>query len=259
MRSKLVLPVFVICVACSHPVEQITPGSKTVLIEDKQDNPYPSIGSIPLPDGFTRMTVPQNSFASWLREIRLKKDKRVYKFDGKLKSNQSAQFAVLDVSVGNRDLQQCADAVMRLRAEYLFAKRDFLNIVFIDNDQKKYQFLPPYSQQKLRIFLENVFTMCGSASLEQQLTKHILITEVQPGDVLIHGGFPGHAVIVMDVATNPAGNKVYLLAQSYMPAQDIHVLINPGNERWSPWYEATPNRIIQTPEYTFTKDQLKRW
>ena len=45
---------------------------------------------------------------------------------------------------------------------------------------------------------------------------------MQIGDVLIQGGSPGHAVIVVDMAENPAtGEKLYLLAQSYMPAQDI--------------------------------------
>jgi hypothetical protein len=83
----------------------------------------------------------------------------------------------------------------------------------------------------------------------------VLIT----GDVLIRGGFPGHAVIVIDVAINKGGKKIYLLAQSYMPAQDIHVLINPVNKLLSPWYEVHDKTNIETPEYTFTKFELKRW
>jgi len=63
----------------------------------------------------------------------------------------------------------------------------------------------------------------------------------------------------MDVAIDNAGNKIFLLAQSYMPAQDIHVLNNPSNKNLSPWYEANDETIIETPEYTFTKDELKRW
>ena len=82
---------------------------------------------------------------------------------------------------------------------------------------------------------------------------------IQPGDVLIHGGFPGHAVIVIDVAINKDGRKIYLLAQSYMPAQDIHVLKNYVNPDISPWYKVNDETEIKTPEYTFTKYELKRW
>ena len=109
-------------------------------------------------------------------------------------------------------------------------------------------------------YLERVFGMCGSASLEKQLKEHVTLNDVEPGDVLIRGGFPGHAAIVMDVATNDEGEKIFLLAQSYMPAQDIHVLINPSNKRRSTWYEVNDDAIIiKTPEYNFTRRELKRW
>jgi hypothetical protein len=38
--------------------------------------------------------------------------------------------AVIDMSIGSQDLQQCADAVMRLRAEYLFQRQDYRSISF---------------------------------------------------------------------------------------------------------------------------------
>jgi hypothetical protein len=101
--------------------------------------------------------------------------------------------------------------------------------------------------------------MCGSASLSKQLKPVNSFSQIQPGDVLIRGGFPGHAVIVMDVAVNALGKKIYLLAQSYMPAQDIHVLKNPMNTDLSPWYEVNEDNIITTPEYTFTQHELRRW
>lgn len=48
-----------------------------------------------------------------------------------------------------------------------------------------------------------------------------------------------------------------MLAQSYMPAQDIHVLINPMDKNISPWYEI--DHTITTAEYTFTENELKTW
>jgi len=71
--------------------------------------------SIPTPAGYTR--VQTDGFGSYLRNIALKQDNTVYLYNGEKKANQSAQYAVMDVSVGGQDLQQCADAVMRLRAE----------------------------------------------------------------------------------------------------------------------------------------------
>ncbi len=70
----------------------------------KEDiNPYPSIAAIPLPAGYKRIETIGNSFAAWLLQVNLKKDKTVYLFNGDRKINQSAQFAVLDISTGDKD------------------------------------------------------------------------------------------------------------------------------------------------------------
>jgi Domain of unknown function (4846) len=223
------------------------------------ENQFAQIKNIPLPDGFARVKNDTNSFAYWLENIALKKDKTVYKFDGTEKYNQSAQFAVLDITVGKRDLQQCADAVMRLRAEYLFSQKAFDKIVFVDNENNVYKFVAPFTRDNFAKYLDRVFGMCGSASLSKQLNPKLNFDKIEAGDVLIRGGFPGHAVIVMNVAENEEGKRLYIVAQSYMPAQDIHVLQNPINSELSPWYEVNENEIILTPEYTFKRTELKTW
>lgn len=215
-----------------------------------------TVAHIPLPEGFKKTEVARNSFGHYLRQIELKKDNTVYLFDGRRKANQKAQYAVLTISMGAKDLQQCADAVMRLRAEYL--KILNLPICFTDNAGKKYC----WSQYQLRgwqLYLETVFGMCGTLSLEKQLKK-TNYTSLKAGDVFIKGGSPGHAVIIMDVATNKkTGEQIFLLAQSYMPAQDIHILLNMSNYKISPWYSIPLNGILKTPEWTFQKDQLRTW
>jgi hypothetical protein len=92
----------------------------------------------------------------WLRKRGLKKDKTVYLFNGAEKKIQSAQFAVLDIPVGDKDLQQCADAVMRLRGEYLFASKNFSDIIFTDNEDGKYEFTEPFTEDHLYTYLEKV-------------------------------------------------------------------------------------------------------
>lgn len=64
--------------------------------------------------------------------------------------------------------------------------------------------------------------------------------------------------MVVDLAENQQGEKVFLLAQSYMPAQDIQILKN-TYDNMSPWYRTTAFKKLYTPEWTFEYNQLKTW
>lgn len=144
-------------------------------IPTENTNPYHTVDAIPAPPTFERLVVDNSSFAGWLRKQRLKRDKTVYLYNGAEKKNQQAQFAVLNVSVGKKDLQQCADAAMRLRAECFFENKHYYAIAFTDNAGTAYQFAPPYTQEHFQRYLDKVFGMCGSASLSKQLHKKILM------------------------------------------------------------------------------------
>ncbi|KAA2243915.1 hypothetical protein F0L74_15030 [Chitinophaga agrisoli] len=236
-----------------------------------------TVADIAAPAGFNRLEQPAGAFGAWLRKIPLKKDKTVYLYNGKKKTNQQAQFAVLDVSVGKKDLQQCADAVMRLYAEYRFAAQQYDKIVFHATDGTRMDYDSwrqgtRFVLQKGRLvrrhiaaasnsrasfdqYLNTVFSYAGTLSLSKELKK---AEDILPGDVFITGGSPGHAVIVTDVAVNKAGRRQFLLAQSYMPAQDIHILVNPAHPQ-SPWYEVSPAAPLITPEWDFAPGSLKRF
>ena len=94
-------------------------------------------------------------------------------------------------------------------------------------------------------------------SLNKQLI-HVEADQLQIGDVFIKGGSPGHAVIVVDKCTNAKGEVKFMLAQSYMPAQETQILVNPASPE-SPWYDLNFGENMISAEYTFTKDQLKRF
>ena len=86
--------------------------------------------------------------------------------------------------------------------------------------------------------------------------------DLAPGDVLIQTGNPyGHAVTVMDVAQHPeTGEKLYMLSQSYMPAQETQILRNPTSPDGSPWYSANSTTTkVQPPEWNFLKSDLRRF
>ncbi len=240
------------------------------------------LASIAVPDGFRRAQVNPDSFGAWLRTLPLHdRRRRVMLHSGWRKLNQSAHFAVVDIDVGEHDLQQCADAVMRLRAEYLRSAdcSDSVTFNFTSGDPARWSDWaagirpqvdgnrvdwartaePDESYDSFRRYLELVFTYAGSVSLSRELSQVTDPADVRAGDVFIQGGFPGHAVIVVDVAENDAGERAFLLAQSYMPAQDIHVLRGPEGRRDDPWYPARSAGTLETPEWTFDYGDLRRF
>jgi hypothetical protein len=175
------------------------------------------------------------------------------------KKNQSAQFAVIDLPIGSKNLQQCADVCMRLRADYLRAAGRENEIVFLDNASKAYKYADYKNRKTYDDYLETVFNWCGTFSLEKQLKKVRNNNAIKPGDVIIYGGSPGHAVIIADMAVDADGRRVFLLAQGYMPAQDIHILNN-LNQPNSPWYSISLNDVeLQTPEWTFNPINIRTW
>lgn len=276
MKKSLVILSAVAFLSCGND-PQAPPQYKTEkTTETEEVIDLQQIKNIPLPRGYERVPQKEGSFAAYLRNIKLKKGKTVYLFDGRKKGNQSAQFAVLDVSVGNRDLQQCADAVMRLQAEYLFGQKAFAKIAFHAVGGQNMRFIDwangEHNLLKIKIlttklkpkadisytnflkYMNFVFAYASTLSLEKELIPLSKISEIQAGNVFIKGGSPGHAVLVMDVAVNKAnGKKIFLLAQSYMPAQDIHILKNPNDNILSPWYSEDFGSVLETPEWDFDK------
>jgi hypothetical protein len=216
----------------------------------------------PPPAGFAREPVEPQSFAEWLRGLPMKSaGAAVLLHTGAPKWRQDVHAGVVDIDVGLRDLQQCADAVMRLRAEWLYSLGRKSDIAFNDTRGKRLRFSSRSKQDYpgFRKYMDFVFAYAGTYSLERELVA-VDVDDIRAGDVFIKGGFPGHAVLVADVVANPAtGEKRFLLMQSYMPAQSIHVLKNPASADGSPWYPTTFGATLVTPEWRFSRSQLKRW
>jgi hypothetical protein len=197
-----------------------------------------------------------------------------------LKANQQAHHAVVDVDVGSRDLQQCADAAIRLRAEYLraTARDDELCFRFTNGDDASWSSWregarprprargvlwqrgrpEPDDYASFRRYLEMVFTYAGSASLGRDTTALSEPRDAAPGDVFVQAGFPGHAVVVVDAAEAADGRRALLLAQSFMPAQEVHVLRNPAAPD-DPWFVVASGAPLVTPEWTFPAGSLRRF
>jgi hypothetical protein len=167
---------------------------------------------------------------------------------------------------------------MRLRADYLYEQKRYDEIHFNFTNGMKIE----YSKWRLgnRIvvkgnksiwiksakasdsyenywkYMEQIFQYAGTASLAKEL-KPIAVADLKIGDVFIKGGFPGHAVIVVDTAIKN-GKKIFMLAQSYMPAQEIQILLNPSISN-SCWYNLDFGTTLETPEWNFNVNELKRF
>lgn len=232
-----------------------------------------------LPEGYKRINPGENTFGEYLQNLKLKPEGTLVKnFDGSIKANKDVYVAVVDMDIGDKDLQQCADAVIRLRAEYLYAQNRFSDIHFYFTNGFWADYMKwrdgyiiivkglnagwvkksdeAVTYKDFRDYLNVVFTYAGTLSLSKEL-KSIYLSEIKIGDVFIKGGSPGHAVIIVDMAENEKGEKIFLLAQSYMPAQDIQILKNPMDTDLSPWYSTDFGEILETPEWEFNKAQLK--
>ena len=63
-------------------------------------------------------------------------------------------------------------------------------------------------------------------------------------------------VSVVDVVISDKGHKKYMLSQSYMPAQEQHILLNP---KGGLWYDINLTEDVKTPQYTFKINELRRF
>jgi hypothetical protein len=163
------------------------------------------------------------------------------------------------------DLQQCADSVIRLRAEWLREQGAPISFHATSGDPLPWKRYAggetPYVVDN-RIawkpggtggwsdYLTKVFIWAGTDSLARR--DSVPATSPRPGDLLVEGGFPGHAVILLDVARR--GDEVVLLVgEGYMPAQSFHVELGPL-QGWWPW-----DGTLDLGHWSFERSHLRRF
>lgn len=232
------------------------------------------------PAGYRRVPVASETYAHWLRYVPLAAgDQPVRLYSGETKRNQRAHFAVIDLDIEPDDLLHSADVPIRLRAEYFRGTNQNERIAFevAPGEMASWakwangyrptfeaggvawaQDAPPSAEYtNFRSFLAMVFEHVDTTLLARQMRPVTNPANMRIGDVFVHPGQPGHCVVIVDIAENvKTGGRLFLLAQGFLPAQDVHILINPGSEDLSPWYSLDFGDTLQTPEYTFQADEL---
>lgn len=232
------------------------------------------------PEGYMRIPVEEGSLAAFLRSYPLKEaESPVLLYNGREKGNQGAHAAVFTLPIENEDLQQCADSVMRIYAEYFYQTGQYerISFHFVNGFQADYSkwrdgcriavngneiswvnsAAADESYENFQEYMRMVFAYAGTLSMEAE-AQEIALEEIQAGDVFLKGGSPGHVVMIVDVCEKEDGSKAFLLGQGYMPAQEFHLLKNPqhGEDPW--YYEEEVTYPFSTPEYTFPEGSLRR-
>jgi hypothetical protein len=235
--------------------------------------------TFPPPPGYTRVAVESGSFGAWLRGLPLRPaGTPVRDFQGGeiLAGDDPRLAAVAELDVGTRNLQQCADSIIRLHAEWLWAQgqKERIGYRFTSGHLASW---PKYaagdraritgskvtwvrsaaadsSRASFRSYLELVFTYAGTLSLQVEKGRPSR-DSVRPGDFFVLGGSPGHAVLVLDVAVNAAGERVALLGQGFIPAQDFH-LVSPGPD--GPWFSLQAEQVATPFWKPFPWSSLRR-
>jgi hypothetical protein len=188
--------------------------------------------------------------------------------------------AVVALDVGARDLQQCADSILRLHAEWRFSAggRDQvyrtasgLSLSFpryaqgerLRVSEGKPTLVPGARPSErthalLRTWLDDVFGWTNTGALVRDARK-VELFDLRAGDFFVVAGSPyGHAVLVLEVARNAEGRRALLLGQGFIPAQSFHVL-RPSGE-YEAWFELDEESgAIKTPFWSpFPFSALRR-
>lgn len=222
----------------------------------------------PVPDGYERIEVEEGSFADFLRNYPLKTyGIPAYTFEG-IANEDASVVGVFNQDITPRDLQQCADAVMRLWAEYLYQREEYdrisfnflngfkcdyvswasgkrikidgNNVSWVETDNEE-----DYSYETFRKYLDMVHAYANTASLQMEMNT-VLVNQLTIGDVFIMSAQQmnndyGHAAIIVDMAVHKeTGEKIFLVAEGNMPATETYIVLN-DDEMMGAWHKLNEN------------------
>ena len=237
---------------------------------------------IKLPKGFTRSVYPEGTFQNYLQQYPLQEfGSKVINYDGSEYGYQSGHVGILEISVPPNGLQQCADALMRIRAEYLWEqdKKDEIGFKFTSGHYCSWtKYAEGYrpkvngsrvsfhkiasrntSKENFYKYLNLIYMYAGTQSLFDELPKVNDVSSIEVGDMLIYPGSPGHVIMVVDKAKGEGGEKLFIFAQGNTPAQSVHIIKNPNDASVSPWYEIELGAYLEIPTYYFNEVKFMRF
>lgn len=290
MKKILFLPIILSTLSCTNKDQNLSISKNAItkevsaqqdVIINKDKNTMKE--RLVPPKGYTWMDEKPDSFGYFIENFKLKPyGAQILKYDGTPIATQNLHEAIFDIDTGNQDLQQCADALIRLRAEYLFKQKKFDEIKFhftsghlstwkdYKNGMRaivkgnsvafKKTAKPDDSYENFKNYLNVIFYYSGTISLHQESKTVTSTQDLKTGDFLITPGSPGHVVFISGVCENQNGERLFLLSEGFTPAQSIHLLSNPYEKNISPWYYLDVKSLtINTARYIFKGADFKKF
>lgn len=234
-----------------------------------------------IPNGYKRVVYPNGSFQEYLRTYKLKPfGTKIINYDDTEYFWQFGHIGVLEIPVPKNGLQQCADALIRIRSEYLWNqnRKDEIGFKFTSGHYCSWiKYAEGYrpkvkgnkvsfhktanansSKENFYKYLNLIYMYSGTLSLFNEL-KSVDAKDLKIGDMLIKGGTPGHIVMICDEIVNSRGDKLFLLFQGNTPAQSVHLVKNLEDSNISPWYQLKKDAVIPVSNYTFSTSKFVRF
>ncbi len=234
-----------------------------------------------VPRGYKRVSYPKESFQNYIRHYSLKPfGSKIINYDDTPYFWQGGHIGILEVPVPKNGLQQCADALIRMRSEYLWDNNRKAEIGFnftsghycswnnyaegyrpkINGNKVTFSKTATanYTKPNFYNYLNLIYMYSGTLSLYNEL-KSIDDSDLKIGDMLIKGGSPGHIVMICDEVINDKGEKLFLLFQGNTPAQSVHLVKNLKDLNISPWYQLKEDAVIPVSNYTFYDSKFVRF
>jgi len=225
----------------------------------------------PTPPGYQRVAVAPGSFGEWLRALPLaapgtpvlnNSGETVYPADDPYVA------AVVAIDVGAGDLQQSSDAITRLHAEWLWGSDKPDAISYRSASKLDMPFSRWAKGQRLlasgpnvfwvvkgkprdptyndfRQYIDAVMLWSNNVSLGMRASHVADPAQLTAGDFFLQTRGKGHALLVLDVAQKPTGERVALLGQALQnPAQSMHVM---RLGQATAWFSMRPPNHVLTP------------
>ena len=267
----------------STSVEQrVDPALRYAWLSNGQRRAYESLSlRITPPAGYFRVEVPAGSFAHWLRHLPAAPEGTPVTTADRaivLPADHPNLAVAIALQPHLRRLLCGSNMMLRLRAEYAWATGLTRTVAFHYTSGQlaswrawsegvrpvtegravrfKKTGIIDDSRDSFCGYLETLFQYASSLSLLDD-TRRVEDGTLAAGDILLHAGCDGHALMILDVATDSRGQVCVMLGEGGMPVQTFHVLRSDGG---SPWFAITQSRVVDLGELgVFQLKHLRRW